>query len=422
VTERTLPAPSAERRAPPGAAPPRPARRTLFARARRLVGSYGVAVVLLLVLFVLTLAGTFAQAHTSLYDVQRRYFDSLVAFVDVGPLSVPLPGGALTLALLGANLIVGGVVRLRRGWATAGILVAHLGILLLFAGGLVEFLASDKGQMTLVEPHPTGEPRPESESSRFYSYYEWELAVSERRPDGSAVEHVIPWSVLEDLEGKTLAATSRDLPVEIRVTGWSRNAKPRPTTARGEGVGGWEIDALAPAMTAERNVPAAIVTLSPPGGASGPRGIVWGHQRFPWSTSVAGRTFEVDLRHRAFEVPFTLRLDRFEMETHPGTSMAKRYSSYVTKKEGGSERRIHVTMNEPLRHRGYTFFQSGWGPEGRPGEPRWSTFSVVRNPSARVPFVACLVIAAGLLFHFGRKLSRHLSAAYASRARARAVA
>ena len=86
--------------------------------ARRLVGvlgSYTLAVTLLLLLLVLTAVGTFAQAHMSLYDVQRRYFDSLVAVIDVGPISIPLPGGALTIALLSLNLIVGGVIRLRRG-------------------------------------------------------------------------------------------------------------------------------------------------------------------------------------------------------------------------------------------------------------------------------------------------------------------
>src|SRR5690242_4113601 len=90
--------------------PPTPKGPSAFARATKVFGGYGVAVVLLLVLFVLTLAGTLAQRDQSLYDVQRRYFDSLIAIVDVGPISLPLPGGALTLGLLGANLIVGGIV------------------------------------------------------------------------------------------------------------------------------------------------------------------------------------------------------------------------------------------------------------------------------------------------------------------------
>jgi len=75
-------------------------------------------------------------------------------------------------------------------------------------------------------------------------------------------------------------------------------------------------------------------------------------------------------------------------------------------------------MNEPFRHRGYTFYQSGWGPpNAAPGTPLFSTFSVVRNPSDRVPLIACLVIAAGMLLHFGRKLVLHVR----SQARGRAA-
>jgi hypothetical protein len=369
--------------------------------------------VLLLLLFVLTLVGTFAQGHMSLYDVQRRYFDALVAVVDVGPVSVPLPGGALTLALLGLNLVVGGVVRLRRGRATVGILIAHLGILLLLGGGLVEAVASDKGQMTLHEPAVPGSHDPRSESNRFQSYYEWELVIAERRPDATSVEHVIPWSRLEGLEGKVLRATSADLPFEVRVSGWTRNARPRRGSARSEG-GAWVLEALEPAREAEQNVPGAQVTLAAPGSTAGPRGLVWGAQEFPWSVTIARRTFEVDLRHRSWPLPFSLRLRRFVHETHPGTRMDSRFSSYVTKVEDGVERDVHITMNEPLRHRGYTFYQSGWGPpDAPPGTPHYSTFSVVRNPSDPVPIWACAVIAIGLLVHFGRKLTLHVRASSA---------
>jgi hypothetical protein len=372
-------------------------------------GSYTLAVTLLLLLLVLTAVGTFAQAHMSLYDVQRRYFDSLFAVVDVGPVSVPLPGGALTIALLSINLVVGGVLRLRRGASTAGILVTHLGMLVLFAGGLVETLASDKGQMTLHEPARGGTADALSESDRFSSYYEWELAVAERKADGTLTEHVVPWSRLEGLGARALRAASKDLPFEVLVTGWSPNGRPRRAVGPGQGVNGWVIEALEREMEAERNVPAAVVTLARAGTGHGPRAIVWGRQAFPWATTVDGRTFEVDLRHRSWPLPFRVRLNRFVHEMHPGTRMDSRFSSYVTKIEGGLERDVHITMNEPLRHRGYTFYQSGWGPpDAPPGTPRYSTFSVVRNPSDRVPILACFVIAVGLVLHFGRRLLRHI--------------
>jgi hypothetical protein len=79
----------------------------------------------------------------------------------------------------------------------------------------------------------------------------------------------------------------------------------------------------------------------------------------------------------------------------------------VTKIEGATAQQVHITMNEPMRHRGFTFYQSSWGPQRGSG-PLWSQFSVVRNPSDQVPLISCLIIAAGLLFHFGRKLMLHV--------------
>ena len=62
-------------------------------------------------------------------------------------------------------------------------------------------------------------------------------------------------------------------------------------------------------------------------------------------------------------------------------------------------------MNEPLRDGGLVLYQASWGPSNaRPGERLFSTLAVVRNPADHWPLAACLVIAAGLLFHFGRML------------------
>lgn len=68
-------------------------------------------------------------------------------------------------------------------------------------------------------------------------------------------------------------------------------------------------------------------------------------------------------------------------------------------------------MNEPLRYEGFTLFQSGWGPQNAgPGEPLFSTFSVVNNPADQWPLYSCLVISAGLLIHFLQKLFSYLRA------------
>jgi hypothetical protein len=54
-------------------------------------------------------------------------------------------------------------------------------------------------------------------------------------------------------------------------------------------------------------------------------------------------------------------------------------------------------MNEPLRYKGYTFYQSSF--EQRDGI-EVSVLNVVKNTGRFFPYLSCLVIFCGLLLHF----------------------
>jgi hypothetical protein len=85
--------------------------------------------------------------------------------------------------------------------------------------------------------------------------------------------------------------------------------------------------------------------------------------------------------------------------------------SHVTRTEGDASQAVHIAMNEPMRYRGYTFYQSSWGPPGAgPHDRLYSSLAVVRNPAEQLPVYACYVIALGLSIHFAAKLGRHLRA------------
>lgn len=404
---KAAPAPAPQAKSPPSRLAA--TSRSPLVRAVEFLASYGLATVVLVLLMFLVLFGTLAQSHMSLYDVQREYFEAFVVLLDVGGVPVPFPGAALLISVLCVNLTLGGVIRMRRGKATAGVLIAHVGILLLFVGGLVEWMWSDKGQMTLREGDASDE---------FSSYTDWEVAVRERRTDGSAREFVVPHKVLRGIEdGGALRVAAKDLPFDLRLSGWVRNGVPKQASRPDQGAEGWTVDERVPEKEAERNEPAVYASVLRKDGTSSATALLWGGERFPYATKVDGKVYEVELRRTRWTVPFRLRLDKFEKEDYAGIRMAKRFSSFVTMSETGVDRKVHITMNEPLRHKGYTFYQSSWGPEGAPpGTPLFSTFSVVRNPSDQVPLIACLVIFAGMLVHFGRKLYLHILASSAQRA------
>jgi len=364
--------------------------------------SFGLSCALLILLALLTYLGTIDQVENGLFDAQKKYFESLVVFNAVGPL--PLPGAYLVMILLFVNLVLGGIVRIRKGWATAGVIIGHVGILMMLGAGLVKFYWSREGHVTLYE----GQVK-----SEFESYYDWELVVLEPTERGTLIEHPIaPKAVMSSSGAKGRRFDDPTLPFALEVTHYMRNCQPRPKGPMFEVlvpvIDSTFLEKLPNEAEAEQNVPGVYVRALARDGAR-TEGLVWGGSRAPWETTVAGKRYGLVLRPQKFPMPFTVRLDKFTKEDHPRLNMPKVFSSDVTVSEASTTRAVKISMNEPLRDKGLVLYQASWGPSNaRPGDPLFSTLAVVSNPSDQWPLYSCLVIAAGMLLHFTRKLVRHV--------------
>jgi len=232
--------------------------------------------------------------------------------------------------------------------------------------------------------------------------------------DGRTKEYIVPVSqfAVGAVEGG-VDIFKDDLPMDIHVSNFQRNcsvlAKGPMFDVKVPVIDGYFLNALPPAKEAEQNAPGAYLSLVTKRSSERHEGMIWGFQRYPWIVEIDGRQLGFHLRKEQHVIPFTIVLDKFTRELHPGTSIPKVFMSDVTKIENGVSRSINVSMNEPLRHKGYTFFQSGWGPaNARPGDPLFSTFSVVKNPADKYPLYACIVIGTGLFVHFTLKLIRYI--------------
>ena len=397
------------------------------------LGSYTLCIVILLFLLLLTYLGTLAQQFDNLYNVQVRYFESMFIVERVRGFPVPLPGAYLLLSLLFVNLLVGGMIRLRKTRSRAGILIIHIGMALLLLGGLVEYHFSDKGYMALHEEEAyadknengrwdAGEPfddadgsgtwTPGEVSQTFTDHFLWDVTVSEVL-DKRQRMYVLPYEPLSGLGTSTrLRFTHDDLPFDLSCHGWSANARVETVAPdAGYGVDGLALKALPEhPEKKEANLPGVYVTLAPKDGGAPTVQIAWGGERQARRHEVGGRTFDVRMAKRQYPLPFKLRVNKFIKREHPGTSMAAEYSSRVTKIENDVPEDRHITMNEPLRHHGVTLYQSEYGQQRLPtGRSRYySQLAVVRNPADQWPLYACLIILVGMLWHFGRKLSLHI--------------
>ncbi len=372
----------------------------------KFLGSFGFACIILILLMILTFFGTLEQIDYGIYEVQQKYFNSIfLTHYLFNKFPIPLPGGGLLLTLLFINLILGGFVRIKKSRSRIGILITHFGIGLIIVSSLITYAFSIDGYITLYE---------NEQSDKFLSYYEWELIIVEPTSKSQYKEFIIPGKQFKHLTGnRKQRFQSPLLPFEVELKLFMANAQPLPKDPMFNVsvpiIDGYFLNQLQSNKEAEQNVAGVYVSVIQNGNNQTNDGILWGMERFPYSVDIDGKKWSFHLRPRSWKLPFTVKLDKFTRELHPGTAIAKVFMSDITKVENNVSQSLKITMNEPLRHKGYTLFQASWGPgNAKPGERLFSTFAVVRNPADQYPTYACYIIAIGLLIHFLQKLFKYI--------------
>ena len=73
-------------------------------------------------------------------------------------------------------------------------------------------------------------------------------------------------------------------------------------------------------------------------------------------------------------LPFSLTLDRFEIEKYPNSEKPKDYVSYLRLNDGNTYQDVVISMNHILRHKHYRFYQSDYDMQGN------SILDVARDP------------------------------------------
>ena len=121
----------------------------------------------------------------------------------------------------------------------------------------------------------------------------------------------------------------------------------------------------------------------------------------PQSFTANGHTYELVMRQRRFYKQFALTLLDFSHDRYAGTDIPKNFSSRVrlVDLERNENREVLISMNDPLRYRGFTFYQSGFD-----NNDKTTILQVVKNPAMLLPYIACGLVALGLLAQFSMHL------------------
>ena len=335
----------------------------------------------LLWLMVILLIGTVSQKTLGLYLAHKTYFATV--FFWLGP--IPLPGGYPILTIIFMNLLCKLIFASPWHLKKSGTIVTHLGVLMLLLGGFITAGFSYEGNMVLRE----GE-----RSNIIADYHQRHLVIFKEGEKLDRRRH----EVLK----KSMIISSAALPFKMRVLQVCRNCLP---VNRGEAINGKTYRGLAEKVGLsnqplekedESNIAGFVFELT--GAGEDQDGIyllteVMGKEI---SLEIKGDSYLLTLRRQQTKLPFSIELIDFERETHPGTNNPRRYQSRVKLIEGDMAWETLIEMNEPLRYKGYTFYQASFI-ENEQGEI--SVLAVVKNMGRLFPYIASIIMCIGLLIH-----------------------
>lgn len=368
----------------------------LLNRLWNFLASLRLTVVCLLLALVLVFAGTLAQVHVGLYLAQAQYFKSfLVWWAPPGAgWKIPVyPGGYLIGTVLVLNLVAGHLKRFGFARKKAGLLMIHAGLILLLLGQLLTDLLSAESSMRLTE----GETKSYSED-----FHASELVVI----DKSQADNDRVVSIPEKLLNRQKEFSVAQMPFTLRVKQFWPNAElydqPTPgATAIGASrdIGARLLILGKPPTTKmdERNLPGALVEVVTPKEVLG-SWFVASQLARPQTFTVDGKTYEIGMRFLRYYKPFGITLLKFSHDKYQGTEIPKNFSSRIRVQNAatGEDREVLIYMNNPLRYKGETFYQSSYDEN----DPRVSILQVVRNPSWLTPYLSCALVGLGLTIHF----------------------
>ena len=368
----------------------------------KFLSSSRITVACLFLLFILTFWGTIAQVQQGLYAAQDRFFNSFF-FLAGG--FIPFPGAQLVLWVFFVNLICMMVLTFKKylQWENAGLLIIHVGLILYFIAAFMIFHVSQESNVRLAEGEGTNVST---------SYQDWELAYWTN--DGNDTYRTTSKEVrLKPFERQVTVFDAKSfkpgfqIPFEdkdftLTVNKFYLNSDAFNDAAAGKppsilNVSGITLLTQKPVdKEKEQNVEGGIFDLKVNDKSYSL--ILYGAETQATPVNIAGQKYNFILRHKRYPLPFTIRLDHFKAEFHPGTDMAKSYESLVTITTGSLERQVRIYMNNPLRYKDYTVYQASYDSDtmGRQS----STLAVVKNFARILPYIACFVVFLGLALHF----------------------
>lgn len=326
-------------------------------------------------LMLILTVGTIDQKNIGLFESQERYFSSLF-FSYKG---IPIPSGGMAILILSLGLVSQLFFRTNfKKKRSLGIILTHLGAILLLSGAFITKFAAIEGSMII----------PEGQTISYMDDYK-NIDFILRAPE----EDKASLSIGTKKIGREKTYSFNGARIQFIQNLENCELLPR-TTANPDFKGMAAQFGFRELPKAAENTACTEFAVT-----EKEKKYVYGiFQYMPKEQTIllGGKKYIAELRHHRIELPFSLKLINFEKKFHQGTMISRSFKSEVMVIDDKRETRHVIEMNSPLRYKGYTFYQSSFS-ENANGEI--TELSVVKNAGQIFPYLSSIIICIGLLVH-----------------------
>jgi ABC-type transport system involved in cytochrome c biogenesis permease subunit len=346
----------------------------------------------------------------------------------------------------------------------AGVVLLHGGILLLMFNELLVYKTHVEWQMDVAEKRSNWHAK---DVRRLELAIERDLVLEPVNaktkvsidPKTPAPVHqreviTIPWEQVWNDDAKISTGRVSDplLPFDVEVVQFYKNTAIRDPlpgekllATRGRGTK-FTVDEKRPSTSSEGVDESVAWVKIFPKGSKEPLGVYMMHSGYGTNdysdtiTIPAGNdteSFQVSLRYKRSYKPYTINLHEVRKDDYLGSDIPRNYSSDITLHDAqdNADYDQHIRMNEPLRYKGQTIYQSGFdgthGPKiiEDPQTHEWrlfdetrdfslennkktakvTTLQIVSNKGWMLPYMCCMIVLTGMAYHFMSVATRYFS-------------
>lgn len=343
-----------------------------------MIGSLKFTVILIALLSIIVVWGTFYQVDHGIYAAQKRFFGSWF-FIEL--LFIPLPGINTIISLLAINIFASGVRIFSLRVEKLGIFLMHAGTAILIAGSGFAASMINESIINLAEGEST---------SVALKSHEWEISLFQKKT-----------GTYKPLGRRIFTKLNKGQIIRFNEYGVNVEILELYTNCSAYGSNPHVIEGLQYQTSQKEgnNIPGAVITFSSDAIRSSllPKMVLYGGSSVPAITTLNNDSIMGVLQPVQVALPLNIQLLNFTHEYHPGTGNARSYQSQVAVKNDEINRMAIISMNRPFRYKSVSFYQTGFSQDG--GKVI-STLSVVDNPVRFVPYLSSIIVIAGLFYHF----------------------